>query len=81
MLCQSLNIFIFELSALKVSSALAGLSAFRSGKFSVCSYLGFDLATVLLSRISELIRASSTKFSLFVICPCLFADAIYTFTI
>ena len=41
------SIFIFELPGSKLSSALAGLSAFGSGKFSVCLYLGFALATVL----------------------------------
>ena len=40
------NILILDLSALKASSALAGLSASRSGKFDLCSDLGLNLATV-----------------------------------
>ena len=47
MLGQSLNIFIFQLSSSKLSLVLAGLSAFKSGTFSVCLYLALDLATVL----------------------------------
>ena len=47
MMCQSLNIFIFQLSLSKLSSVLADLSAFKSGKFSVCFYLALDSATVL----------------------------------
>ena len=36
----------FQLSSLKLSSVLAGLSAFKSRKFYVCLHLALDLATV-----------------------------------
>ena len=41
------SIFIFELPASQLSSALSGLSALGSGIFSVCLDFGLDLATAL----------------------------------
>ena len=51
----------FKLSALKVSSALAGLSASRSGQLYVCSDLGSNLATVPSDQISELCQIPSGR--------------------
>ena len=53
--------FFLKLSSLKVSSALAGLLAFRSRKFSVCWYLGSNSAMVQSSRTSELCRIPSGR--------------------
>ena len=42
---------------------------------------GFEFDYSSLSHLSELIQTDSTKFSLFVICPCFFEDAKETFTV
>ena len=70
MLGQSLNIFIFQLSSSKLSLVLAGLLAFKSGIFFCMFVFRFGFGYSPLSRISEIIWALLTKFSLFVIRSC-----------
>ena len=61
MFFQCLNIFIFELTSSKLFSALGGLSAIKSRKFSVCWYLGSNLAMVQsnFQNVSSSVRQDS----------------------
>ena len=81
MLWQSLNIFIFQLSSSKLSSVLAGLSAFKSEKNSCVFVFGFGFGYSPLSQISEFIRALLIRLGLFVIRHCVLRTQFWTFTL